>query len=357
MAVLDKRTTKDLVKLVAFAVITTLFTGVLVMTIGNVSFGDTESFKARFSDATGVVTGDDVRVAGVKVGTVEEVEIVSGDRDQAVDDQVASAVVTFTVKKGTVVDDGTHATIRYRNLVGQRYIALSQDGGTGKQMKQGDEIPIGRTAPALDLSVLFNGFKPLFQALNPDDVNRLSYEIVQVFQGEGGTLESLLASTASVTSTLASRDKLIGDLLENLDYVLDHVADREAQLTKLVTSFRRLVGGLKADRRAIFDSLEGISDLSLETASLVKGLRAPLVADIKQLRVVAGNLDRDKAEVDRALQVLPIKLNKYGRTTAYGSWTNMYLCHFKLDVNINGDSVVDPVNYATNGPGGRCDLG
>lgn len=346
MAVLDKRTSADLVKLVVFAVVTTLFTGILVMTIGNLSFGSTQQYRAVFVDATGVVSGDDVRVSGVKVGTVDDVEIVSGDR----------ARVIFSVDEDTRLDAGTHATIRYRNLVGQRYITLTQDGA-GEEMEEGDEIPVGRTSPALDLTVLFNGFKPLFQALSPDDINKLSYEVVQVFQGEGGTVESLLASTASVTSTLAERDELIGDLLDNLDYVLDHVADREEQLTDLITSFRTLVGGLKADRKAILDSLDGISELSVETASLVKGLRAPLVSDIKELRTVAGNIDRNKGELDRVLQVLPVKLNKLGRTSSYGSWTNMYLCHFKVDVTINRKSLIPPVNYATNGPGSRCDLG
>ena len=88
-----------------------------------------------------------------------------------------------------------------------------------------------RTTPALDLTVLFNGFKPLFQALSPADINKLSYEIVQVFQGEGGTLESLLAHTASVTSTLADRDQVIGDLIDNLNEVLDHLGDRDEQLS------------------------------------------------------------------------------------------------------------------------------
>ncbi len=347
MAALDRRTSLDLVRLVVFAVVTTLFTGVLVMTIGNISFGSTKEYRAQFVDATGVVSGDDVRISGIKVGTVEDVEIVDGDR----------ARVVFTVQESTRLDEATHATIRYRNLVGQRYIALTQQGDSGERLAEGEEIPVGRTSPALDLTVLFNGFKPLFQALTPDDINRLSYEIVQVFQGEGGTVESLLASTASLTSTLADRDRLIGDLLDNLDYVLDHVADREEQLTELITSFRDLVGGLKQDRRAILDSLDGISDLSVETAQLAQDLRAPLVKDIKQLRNLAGNLDRDKAEVDRALQVLPIKLNKLGRTTSYRAWTNLYLCHFKVDLTINKQSLIPPVDYATNGPGSRCDLG
>ena len=89
---------------------------------------------------------------------------------------------------------------------------------------------MSRTSPALDLTVLFNGFKPLFQALSPADVNQLSYEVVQVFQGEGGTVESLLGHTASVTNTLAARDQVINALIINLNDVLDHIADRDDQL-------------------------------------------------------------------------------------------------------------------------------
>ena len=124
------------------------------------------------------------------------------------------ALVTFKVDKDQQLTDGTNATIRYRNLVGQRYISLAQGVGGPRVLKEGDTIPLARTNPALDLTVLFNGFKPLFAALSPADVNKLSYEIVTVFQGEGGTLESLLSHTASVTSTLASRDQVIGSLIE-----------------------------------------------------------------------------------------------------------------------------------------------
>ena len=202
--------------------------------------------------------------------------------------------------------------------------------------------------------MLFNGFKPLFQALSPDDINKLSYEIVQVFQGEGGTLENLLGHTASLTQTLADRDAVIGDLIDNLDFVLQHVADRDEQLSSLITNFRNLVTGLKDDREAILSSLDGISELSVETAGLVKDIRAPFVEDIKQLRRFAANTDRNKAELDRALQVLPIKLNKIGRTAIYGSWFNFYLCEFKGRVKLPANVTI-PVDYAVGAE--RCDLG
>ena len=343
---LDKRTTGDLVRLLVFMLTTALATGVLIITIGNLSFGATKDYGAEFVDATGVQKGDDVRIAGVKIGTVEGVEVLEANR----------ALVRFSVDSETVVDEATHATIRYRNLLGQRYISLTQDGDGGDRLEEGDPIPVARTTPALDLTVLFNGFKPLFEALSPDDINKLSFEVVQVFQGEGGTVESLLSSTASITQTLADRDEVIGELLDNLDYVLDRVADRDQELTELIDSFRNLVGGLNDDREAILSSLDSISELSVETAALVTDIKDPLVKDIKELRKVAGTLDRNRREIDRSLQVLPIKLTKIGRTATYGSWFNFYLCNFKVRVTLPGPTPLAPVESPVPLGGPRCGL-
>ena len=341
---LDKRTTSDLVKLLIFIVVTTVATSLLVVTIGNVSFGDTKEYKAVFSDATGVVNGDDVRVAGVKVGNVEDVEIVDRTR----------ALVTFKVATDHPITDSTFASVRYRNLVGQRYIALTQGVGGPSILREGSTIPLSRTAPALDLTVLFNGFKPLFEALSPEDVNKLAYEIVTVFQGEGGTLESLLAHTASVTTTLASRDQIIGDLITNLNDVMKTLGNRDTELSDLLVKLREFISGLSQDREAILGSLDSVSSLAVQTSDLVTGIRPGLTEDITQLRKVAGNLDADKGEIDRALQVLPIKLNKVGRTAIYGSWFNFYLCNFKGRVKLPGGATV-PVDYDTGGA--RCNLG
>ncbi|WP_278257358.1 MlaD family protein [Nocardioides convexus] len=159
---LDKRTSGDLVRLVVFMVTTALATSVLIITIGNLSFGAKKDYAAEFVDATGVNKGDDIRIAGVKVGSVEDVKVVGPHR----------ALVKFKVDADTVLNDATHARIRYRNLLGQRYISLFQEGDTGKRLDEDAKIPTKKTEPALDLTVLFNGFKPLFEALSPDDINK-----------------------------------------------------------------------------------------------------------------------------------------------------------------------------------------
>ena len=344
MSLLDRRTAGDAVKLVIFIVVTTLATSVLVVTIGNLSFGATKEYKAVFSDATGVVKNDDVRIAGVKVGNVKGIEIF--DRTKA--------LVTFKVDADSQLSASTLASIRYRNLVGQRYISLSQGVGGPSILREGATIPLQQTDPALDLTVLFNGFKPLFEALSPKDINQLSYEIITVFQGEGGTLESLLAHTASVTSTLASRDQVIGELINNLNEVMVTLGNRDTELSDLLIRLRQFISGLSQDREAILGSLESVSDLALETSDLVTGIRKPLAKDITELREVAGTLDRNKAELDRAIQVLPIKLEKIGRTAIYGSWFNFYLCNFKGTAKLPGGQTL-PIDYAAGSE--RCDLG
>jgi phospholipid/cholesterol/gamma-HCH transport system substrate-binding protein len=347
MSLLDKKTTGDAVRLLIFILVTTIATGFLVVTIGNISFAASKQYKAVFSDATGVVKGDDVRVAGVKVGNVQKVEIVDRNR----------ARVTFKVVKDQALTESTKATIRYRNLVGQRYISLSEGLGGANTLPDGATIPLDHTAPALDLTVLFNGFKPLFAALSPSDINKLSYEIVTVFQGEGGTLESLLSHTASVTSTLASRDQVIGSLITNLNEVMVTIGNRDKQLSDLLIKLRQFVSGLSNDRQAILGSLDSISALAVQTSDLVTGIRPGLTTDVKQLNKVAGNLDRNKGEIDRALQVLPIKLNKVGRTAIYGSFFNFYLCNFKGAVKFPAGSPIKEVPLDYNANSARCDLG
>jgi phospholipid/cholesterol/gamma-HCH transport system substrate-binding protein len=321
-----------------------LCTTVLALTIANASGGTRTSYTARFIDASGLLPGDDVRIAGVIVGSVDDVRIV--DR--------RFAEVAFSVAQDQPLPASVGASILYRNLIGQRYLALEQGAGpAGRTLPAGGTIPVERTRPPLNLTVLFNGFKPLFQALSPSDVNELSYEIIQVFQGQGGTLNGMLAHTASITQTLANRDQIIGQLITNLNSVLDHVGQRNRQLNQLITTFQHFVGGLKKDRGAILGSLDQISQLSVQTADLISGIRAPFVSDIHHLRGFAANLDRGRPEIDRALQVLPIKLTKVGRTAIYGSWFNFYLCDFNGQIRVGKNAI--PVDYKTGSA--RCNLG
>lgn len=324
---LDRESTSALAKLMVFLVVTAMATVFLGLLLSNGSFGKRYEYKAEFTDVTGVAKGDDVRIAGVVVGTVKDIEITRRDR----------AVVTFGVDADTPLTENTRVQLRFRNIVGQRYVALSQGpDGARSVLKPGSTIPISRTQEALDLNVLFQGFKPVFQALSPKDTNKLAYELIQTVQGEGGTFENLLASTSSLTNTLAGRDKLIGDVIDNLSQVLDTVGSRDQQLTDTIDTLQEFVTGLKNDREAILGSVDSISGLAVQTSDLLRRGRPDLSGDIDQLNRLTGNLStpRNLKKLSDEIKILPIKMNKLGNSATFGSEFNFYLCSLRGTISI-----------------------
>ncbi|GAB3437116.1 MCE family protein [Actinophytocola sediminis] len=321
-----------LIKALIFVVVTGLATAVLAVSISNTGLGDTISYAARFTDVTSLNPGDDVRVSGVRVGQVDELSIVDGHL----------ARVTFSVDRSMRLPADVRATIKYRNMVGQRYIALERgDTSISDRMSAGEEIPLDRTTPALDLTDLFNGFKPLFQGLSADELNSLSGEIVQVLQGEGGTVDSLLAHTGSLTATLANRDEVIGRVIENLNSVLRTINGQGDALSTLVSTLQRLVSGLAGDRVAIGESIEGIGDLTVATAGLLDQSRKPLKDSIAGLGRLSTNLAAGQDELARLLDLLPAKFQAVGATATYGSWLNFYLCEGTLLTDPPTEVIVD----------------
>ena len=189
--------------------------------------------------------------------------------------------------------------------------------------------------------------------MSPADINKLSAEVVQIFQGEGGNLNQLLQSTASLTNTLADRDQVIGATIDNLNSVLGTIAGRDKELSSLIVQFKNFMAGLVQDKDAILGSLDSISALANQTSDLTVGIRPSLVKDVKNLRAVAGNLNQGRAELDRAMQILPIKLKLIGRTAIYGSFFNFYLCQFQGNVVLPTGSTL-PIKYDVGGA--RCNL-
>ncbi|WP_427888767.1 MCE family protein [Kribbella sp. GL6] len=341
MSFFDKKTTFDTVRLGIFVVVTTIATALLAVTIGNISFNPTTKYRAVFTDAVGLNQGDDIRIAGVKVGQVDKIALY----------QDKLAMVTFSVDSDQVLDSSTHATLRYRNLVGNRYIALTDGVGGGPRLKQNGIIPKERTTPALDLSVLFNGFKPLFTALTPADVNQFAFEVIKVLQGEGGTIESLLAKTASLTTTLANADQVIGDLITNLTSTLQIVSQRQQNFSQLLVNLQQFITGLSQDINPILSSLTSINSLNTKTAGLLQQTRVPIKADLDKLRTVASTLDDTQSIWVKTLQFMPQKLNTMTRTASYGSWFNFYLCNFDGNVTLPIGTRI-PVAYDNNSA--RC---
>lgn len=318
------------VKLAIFAVVTALATGLLAMAIGNVRFDDKTTYQAVFTDVAGLVEGQEVRIAGVRVGEVTGIEVVQRDK----------AEIEFTVSDSRPLSASTNATIRYLNLVGDRYVELSEGAGSGERLQAGATIPVSQTQPALDLTALFNGFRPLFQALSPKQVNQLANNIIQVLQGQAGTVNNLLAHTASLTNTLANRDKVIGDLIDNLNEVLGTLDERDERLSRLIKQLQTFMSGLSEDRKAIGESLENINALTDATAGLLDEARPALQADIEKLRGLSQNILQNEKSIESYVQGLPKKLNEINRTGSYGGWFNFYLCNF--DAEVAAESVRTP---------------
>ena len=308
------------IRMVIFTAASLIVTGGLVMIMGNLGRGETTEYKALFSSASELVPGSSVRVAGVEVGKVKEVEF-HGE---------TNALVTFEVDAGVPLTRESRASVRFLNLVGDRYMTLEAGEGGGPRLAPEATIPLSQTEPALNLTALFNGFQPLFQALRPEDVNTLAFNLVKVLQGEGGTIQEMLANTASLTNTLADRDQLIGEVITNLNALMVTVDDHHEELNDLIKALRTWFGDLAEDRETIGGSLDNISDLSETVADLLTRARPLLKKDVAELRrlLVILNDPENRAHLDEAFVLLPDMLAKQTRIGTFGSWYNYYLCEF-----------------------------
>jgi virulence factor Mce-like protein len=326
-----------MVKLVIFALVTVLASYVLISTITNAGYGEQVAYRAQFTDVAGLVEGDEVRIAGVRVGQVVGIGL-ADTRDRP------TAEVELEVSADIPLPAAVRATIKYRNLVGQRYISLTEgEGSGGRTLEKGGVIPLAQTKPALDLTTLFGGFRPLLQALSPADMNRVSFEIIQVFQGEGGTVESLLDHVASLTSSLADKDAVIGSVIDNLNTVMGSVAARDQQLSGLIVSLQEFVTGLAGDRDAIFDSLQTIDTLATTTSGFLEDARPPLAADIQALGDLSANLADSGDVLEGFLQLAPTKIDLITRTAINGSWFNFFMCGASGYVVLPVSGPADPV--------------
>jgi phospholipid/cholesterol/gamma-HCH transport system substrate-binding protein len=313
-------------KLLVFSVVSLIFTGTLVAIMGKFGGPATYDYTAIFANASMVQKGDDVRVAGVVVGRVKKVTIYDRSR----------AKLDFSVDKSLELTRTSRVEIRYLNLVGDRYVALEQGAPGGERLDPGGTIPIEQTQPALNLTALYDGFAPLFAALSPKDVNELSMNLVRVLQGEGGTIQGLLQHTASLTSAIADRDQLVGQVITNLNGVLGTVDAHHQQLVELVSQLRSWVGGLAHDRVQLGNSIVNISTLTRSLADLLVEGRAPLKADIAQLRTLSATLTSPagQAVLKKILQNLPEMLADQTRTGTYGSWYNYYVCAVAANIKL-----------------------
>lgn len=331
-----------LLKFGVFGVVMAVLTAFLFLIFSQYRTGSTSGYSAVFTDVSGLTKGDSVRAAGLRVGTVNAVSM---RPDHTV-------VVGFDVDPVVPLSSGTKAAVRYLNLVGDRFLELVDAPGSTRLLPKGSQIPVDRTTPALDLDLLVGGLKPVIQGLNPQDVNALTAALLQVFQGQGGTLDSLLSQTSSFTDGLADNSQVIQQMIDNLNNVVGTLADNGHQLSDTVDRFERLVTGLAADRDPIGNAIESLDDGTASLSDLLGKARPPLAGTINQLSRLAPLVDDQKGLLEASLQRAPDNYRKLVRLGAYGSWINYYICELSVRVSdLQGRTAVFPFIKQDNG---RC---
>ena len=301
-----------------FVLVSGLLGSLIMLVLGEPMGGGARTYRAVFTNASGLEPGSSVRAAGVEVGSVADLRL---RRDHTV-------LVTFGVKPQVNLTTGTAARVRYANLTGDRYLELTDPEASGgaasgesrhSALREGGTIPADRTTPALDLDL--------------SAVNELTSSIIAVSQGQGGALDDLLGHVASLTNTLGDRSALITEVIDNLTAVLGTVSDHRDDVTHLIDGLADLLDGLADDRKRIGTSLESLSDATVAGTDFLRTVRPPLKAAIAEAHRTAVVFNSNSQAADRYLPQLPKGVQALGRGGAYGSFFNFYLCgvRFKLD--------------------------
>lgn len=318
---------RSVYKLLAFVTVCALSAVLVVNTLNDPVRGETATYHAVFSNAEGLEPGSEVRVAGVRVGTVNTIALEGG-----------LAHVSFQVRTTQRVGRKVRARIQYADLLGARYLALwrPDDGKphdrTARDLPPGSTIPNKHTESALDLTALLNGFKPLFESIDPARVNKLARQIVGALQGEGDTLASLLHRVVTLTSTLNDKEAVLGKVISNLNNVLGTMNHHSDDIERLVGSLGELASSAADNRDLIADALDSGSELAGSLVELLGDLEPDISDSVRSLREISGTLVRNQKHLERTVGRTPQFLRTMNRVLDYGSWVNVYVCSLNLRI-------------------------
>ncbi len=335
-------------RLSIFSVVLLIFTVMIFVVFGQMRFDRTNKYSAEFTNASGLRAGQFVRASGVEIGKVSSVKLVDGGKRAQVD---------FNIDRAVPLYQSTSAQIRYLDLIGNRYLELKRGEGDGaeKVLPPGGFIPASRTSPALDLDALIGGFKPLFRALDPQKVNTIATALITVFQGQGGTINDILDQTAQLTTQLGERDQAIGEVIKNLNIVLDTTVRHRQQFDQTVNNLEVLITGLKDHGDQLAGGTAHISNAAGTVADLLAEDRGLLHKSLNYLDAVQQPLIDQQDQLQDYLKKVPTALNMIGRAIgSYGDFVNYYACDVTL--KINGLQAGGPVRTVRlfQQPTGRC---
>ncbi|VEG57940.1 virulence factor Mce family protein [Mycolicibacterium aurum] len=334
---------RTLISVSIFTVVMLLVASFLVVVFGEFRFGSDDEYHATFSDASRLKSGQDVRIAGVPVGSVKDVKL---NEDNTVD-------VAFTVNERYQLYTSTKAQVRYENLVGDRYLEIASGPGDLVKLPRGGTVV--NTEPALDLDALLGGLRPVLKGLDGEKINEVSSAVIELLQGQGGALSAMLSSTSAFTQNLAARDQLIGDVITNLNTVLGTVDEKGAEFDASVDRLQKLLTGLAEGRDPIAGAIPPLAQASTDLTQMLQESRRPIQAVIENARPLAQRLDERKADINKVIEPLAenyLRLNALG---AYGAFFNIYYCSIRMKINgPAGSDILIPFGGPPDPSKGRC---
>jgi phospholipid/cholesterol/gamma-HCH transport system substrate-binding protein len=310
-------------KLGTFTIFTIIVTFWLASVIGKLSpFDDSYLVKARFTDATGVLNGDPVKIAGVEIGKVVSLEVTEGE-----------ALLQMEIQGDVEIPDNAIADIKFLNLLGQRVInILEPEDPSSDTLAEGEEIPLANTRPALDLSVVFNNLRPLIQSTNPEEINTVARAILAVFKGREDDLAGILGNVGELSSTLADRDQRLARLVEDLDQVTRILNAQKSDIRTSLSEFTLFMESLADMTPLIERTIDDLTQASGEFGGLIERNRVNLDAELTDLATLLGIVNDNLGPLDRIAKNLKEVLLATGRSQSYGKWYTLYVVNFCPEV-------------------------
>jgi phospholipid/cholesterol/gamma-HCH transport system substrate-binding protein len=274
--------------------------------------GDGETYSAAFAEAGGLKPGDEVRVAGVKVGKVEEVDL-DGDHVK----------VTFKIKGEPGFGTETGASIRVKTILGAKYLALHPKGGG--QLAPGSEIPLKRTISAYDVVQAFSDLTTTSEKVDTDRVAKALDTISTTFEDSPSEVRASLKGLSQISRTVASRDKALRELLDRANGVTGVLADRSDDFTALVKDGDKLFKEISKRREAIHRLLKSSAALGIQLSGLVQDNDKEIGPALKGLNRVVTMLERNQSSLDRSIKLLAPYVRLFTNTLGNGRWFDSYV--------------------------------
>jgi phospholipid/cholesterol/gamma-HCH transport system substrate-binding protein len=326
-----------------FLVVAMTMTWMVYLTLRRDVKGPTKAYAAEFTDVFGLREGDDVRVAGVRVGRVAKVGL-----------DGTLARVSFIVQEDQQVYADTVASIVYQNVVGQRYVALAP-GRTGRAvpLPAGGVIPVERTEPSFDVGTLLNGYEPLFAVLDPDQANNLTKAVIGSLQGDTSALTMLVDQTSTLTRTFTGRDDALDNVITSLDRVAGALARQNGDFEETITQTRRIVTELDSRRPALVDSAGKLTAVVRQLSEIAKTVN-PQIHEMltRQPGYTKHLLDIEPQAAYLGLNT-PLFLKGLARTFGEGTYMNVYGCDANFFGYFPGLNEIVPIIVRAATPGGR----